>query len=178
MNLFWDCSFVIYLRVQQHISIISMRQSRARIVDILLKFSSIVFVKYHVCFLFADHFDQIELMFIQWRGAGPGASWSCRLQMELGGGRITDIDGVYKWVYGIERPCLHLTETLAVKTNFINSLCCLVDSASLDLIPLWPLCHSFCVNYYRIASNKKCTFALLTYKCVLSWLSVTMVTVI
>ena len=33
--------------------------------DILLKFSSIVFVKYHVWFLFAEHFDQIELMFAQ-----------------------------------------------------------------------------------------------------------------
>ena len=38
--------------------------------DILLKFSSIVFVKYHVCFLFAEHFDQIELMFVQRLGGG------------------------------------------------------------------------------------------------------------
>ena len=38
---------------------------RRRILYILLKFSSIVFVKYHVCFLFAQHFDQIELMFVE-----------------------------------------------------------------------------------------------------------------
>ena len=38
--------------------------------DILLKFSSIVFVKYHVWFLFAEHFDQIELMFVQ-HNTGP-----------------------------------------------------------------------------------------------------------
>ena len=36
----------------------------------MLKFSSIVFVKYHVWFLFAEHFDQIELMFVQ-HNTGP-----------------------------------------------------------------------------------------------------------
>ena len=39
-------------------------------IEILLKFSSIVFVKYHVWFLFAEHFDQIELMFVQ-HNTGP-----------------------------------------------------------------------------------------------------------
>ena len=53
----------------------------------MLKFSSIVFVKYHVWFLFAEHFDQIELMFVQ-HNTGP-AKYQLRLssdkaQMERG----------------------------------------------------------------------------------------------
>ena len=118
-----------------------MRQSSgARIVDILLKFSSIVFVKYHVCFLFADHFDQIELMFIQWRGAGLGQ----QIADGAGGGRIIDIDGVYKWVYGIETlppPQLKRWQ----KTNLlIESVCSLLVDDGGNLVQiLRPLCYSF-----------------------------------
>ena len=47
------------------LSVAAICEVRRRILYILLKFSSIVFVKYHVCFLFAQHFDQIELMFVE-----------------------------------------------------------------------------------------------------------------
>ena len=47
------------------LSVGAICEVRRRILYILLKFSSIVFVKYHVCFLFAQHFDQIELMFVE-----------------------------------------------------------------------------------------------------------------
>ena len=33
--------------------------------DYLVKIQKIVFVKYHVWFLFAEHFDQIEMMFAE-----------------------------------------------------------------------------------------------------------------
>ena len=52
------------------------------IVDILLKFSSIVFVKYHVWFLFVDHFDQPELMFVEsLGGSSETAPWQHQLQV-------------------------------------------------------------------------------------------------
>ena len=65
------------------LSVAAICEVRRRILYILLKFSSIVFVKYHVCFLFAQHFDQIELMFVELQhtrrpdqqGWGDGGGW-------------------------------------------------------------------------------------------------------